>query len=295
MSTAIRLSRVLAVSTLALAATFAWAVPSPKDVEAAVQAGEFRQAESMLREVIREKPANARARYELGQVLAREGRAAEAREALLEAQRLDPSLKFATSPQRFQELLDKLAQASRVSSPGTGASAAPAASSASSAPMTLPRPAQPAPSSGGGFPWAYVVIAGVVGLLVWRLATRARPASQGAGLGMGAGSYGAYGAQAPQAGVNPYGAPAAGGSGLGGAVLGGLAGAAAGYGLAKVLEGHRDETSSGGGGDMRSSGGSQHDGGFIPIDNPPDYGAFDAGTGGNDSWDSGGASSDDSW
>ena len=93
----------------------------------------------------------------------------------------------------------------------------------------------------------------------------------------------------------PYGAPAPGSGmgGVGGVVLGGLAGAAAGYGLAKVLEHGEDRPV-----EHHSSGLNDNSGGFTPIDNPPDYGSFDAGSGSSDSWDSGGGgggSDDNNW
>ena len=40
-------------------ASLALALPSPKDIESAVNAGNLSQAESMLREVIQEKPQSA--------------------------------------------------------------------------------------------------------------------------------------------------------------------------------------------------------------------------------------------
>ena len=68
-----RLQRMLLALTLALAAGWALALPSPKDIEAAVGAGQLPQAEAMLREVLQTKPQSAKAHYELGQVLARQG------------------------------------------------------------------------------------------------------------------------------------------------------------------------------------------------------------------------------
>ena len=72
----------LLLGSLLCLSTWALALPSPKDIEASVQAGQFDRAESQLREVLREKPSSARAQYELGQVLAREGRYLEAEQAL---------------------------------------------------------------------------------------------------------------------------------------------------------------------------------------------------------------------
>ena len=73
---------------MALAAAAALALPTPKDIESAVNAGHLTQAESMLREVIQEKPQSAKAHYELGQVLARETRYADAHTELKKAKEL---------------------------------------------------------------------------------------------------------------------------------------------------------------------------------------------------------------
>ena len=55
----------LAAALMSLCA-LAWALPTPQDIEAAVNSGKLAQAESMLREVIKEKPNSAKAHYELG-------------------------------------------------------------------------------------------------------------------------------------------------------------------------------------------------------------------------------------
>ena len=59
-------------------ASLVLALPTPKDIEAAVAAGRYTQAESMLREVLQDKPQSAKAHYELGQVLAQLQRYKEA-------------------------------------------------------------------------------------------------------------------------------------------------------------------------------------------------------------------------
>jgi tetratricopeptide (TPR) repeat protein len=254
---------------LIVAASVAFALPAPKDISAAVNAGHLPQAEAMLQEVIKEKPGSAKAHYELGQVLAREGRKIEARQELLEAQRLDPSLKFAKDPLRFNELLNRM----------TAATPAPAAKMAE--PIAQPVVTAPTPPS---FPWGYVMLGGGALLLVgWMVrrksavspmmpagATSSGSAMTGAPTGYAAGSY------------NP---PPAAGSGVGGAAIGGIAGLAAGYGLAKVLENGTPAHAA-----------EKVNSGFVPIDQPAqeDYGSFDAGSG--DSWDSDDSSSGaDSW
>ena len=78
-----------------------------------------------------------------------------------------------------------------------------------------------------------------------------------------------------------------------GAVVGGLAGVAAGYALSKALEGDHHTTPS----SAATPAGGNGNGGYVPFDAPaqPDLGTFDAGSGSDwDSADSGGGS-DDSW
>jgi len=277
------MKRVISSLILVLASSLAFALPTPKDIKSSVDAGNYSQAESQLREVIKEKPGSAKAHYELGQVLAREGRAEDARQELLDAQRLEPSLKFASDPKHFTDLLGKLP--TQTASHGGSAS-----------PLAV-QPAAPA----AGFPWGYVLAGGGILLLVWFMMRRVVAsgpsplAARPAGPAMpGGAAYGGPGYGQPYG--QPYGGPMAGsGSGVGGAVLGGLAGMAAGYGLAKVLE-HGDEGSGRG---QSAASAASNDNGYIPIasGSDTDYGSFDAGSGSSDSWDDGGSSSDsdDSW
>ena len=62
------MKRAAIVAILILAASVAFALHSPKDISTAVNSGHLTQAESMLHEVIQEKPASAKAHYEFGQV-----------------------------------------------------------------------------------------------------------------------------------------------------------------------------------------------------------------------------------
>ena len=100
------LLRLLFVLMLVMSAGWALALPSPKDIEAAVGAGQLPQAETMLREVLQAKPQSAKAHYELGQVLARQGKYMEAQQALDQAKSIDPALKFASSPEAFSKTYD---------------------------------------------------------------------------------------------------------------------------------------------------------------------------------------------
>ena len=326
-----RLQRMLLALTLALAAGLALALPSPKEIEAAVGAGQLPQAETMLREVLQAKPQSAKAHYELGQVLARQGKYFEAQQALDQAKTIDPTLKFATSPEAFAKTYDTVHAQVR----GTPSAASPKSAVATpAAPVASPAPASPAPS--GGFNLMYVWI-GVAGLVVLGLVLRrraaaapavatpgatayagmppaAQPAYNGAAMATGgiigsglspaqaaAPAQRGFGAQyAPQAPAPahypPAAAPAAGGMGaMGGAVLGGVAGLAAGYALSKAMEGGASHPNPGASSNAANP--SQDSAGYVPFDNPsrPDMGAFDAGAGG-DSWDvSQAAPEDDEW
>ncbi|BDU55262.1 tetratricopeptide repeat protein [Limnohabitans sp. TEGF004] len=299
-----RLLKSVVAGALVLSATLALALPTPKDIEAAVAAGQYTQAESMLREVLQDKPQSAKAHYELGQVLAHEHRYKEAQTELQKAKDIDPSLKFATSPDKFNTVLTKvndLAAAPTSSvvmepsvAPGTHAAAKVAPESA---------------ASGGSSPLTYVwlAIAGLVVLGLWlrrSAANATNNASQTAyapvatPMGTPPAPRG-FGAQftpnAAPAGYAPqgYAQPNSGGSTMTGAVVGGLAGVAAGYALSKAFEGDHQTAAPTSAGASSSAG----NGGYVPFDTPaqPDLGAFDAGSGSDwDSADSGGGS-DDSW
>lgn len=268
------MKKILVAALSLLLSSLALALPAPSEIEAAVNAGHLSQAEGMVREVIREKPASAKAHYELGQILAREGRNAEARNELLEAQRLDPALKFVSDPKHFRELLSKI--------PGETAKA-PVRSSAGERAA-----AQPSAQGGASFPVLWVLIGGGVLLLAWSI-TRRRTVAQvpplgaaAAGSGMAGGNTAGY---APAA--SPAQAPGS-GAGVGSALLGGAAGLAAGYGLAKLLEDRE-------GGSVAGAHPAHER--ADPVEaakSPADFGAFDPGTG--DSWDDGSsAGGDDSW
>jgi hypothetical protein len=262
-------------------AVAAWALPTPHDIDVAVKSGNLAQAETLLREVLRDKPGSAKAHYELGQVLAREGRYLEARDALLQAQRLDASLKFASSPEQFERVLGLVSKS--IPQPSSTANAAPV-----SAAVPVPAPAEPAHA----FPLGAVMIGvGTLALLGWWLRRSAARSSTATGAFQPAGrapwaSAGSAGTvQMPQAYPPASGA----GSSVAGAVVGGLAGVAAGYALSKALEGDHSR-----GGDVASQDSPR--GGYVPFDAPSqtDWGGFDAGPA--DSWDAGGsADSGEDW
>lgn len=275
------MKRLALALTLVVFSSLSMALPSPKDITSAVNAGRLPEAERMLREVIAEKPKSAKAHYELGQVLAREGRKIEALQSLESARSLDPTLAFAADPQRFRDLVSRLTPPSvttQASSPGYAAANANGVGRQRNATTT-------------SFPWGYVLIGGgVVVLLVVLMRRRSQEAMIAAGGNTATYSPGAF-SGAPQ-GIpqgGPTGAPAGfgrSGSGIGGAVLGGVAGLAAGYGLSRLLDGNSSSESA-----ARSE--SRQD--LTPIERPvqEDFGSFDEGAG--TSWDSDAGSGDDSW
>ena len=293
------LFRVLLLGLMVGASSLVLALPTPKDIEASVQAGQFERAETQLREVIKARPTSAKVHYELGQVLARQGRFIKAEQSLNEARNLEPSLKFTSSAQQFNDLLAKV----------TAKTAAPAktpAVAAQVAPVTpmATMPSRPEPST----PWGLILLgaAGValVVVLVRRSAAAKAapvvsypmaPVPETRGFGQ------AYTPGAPQASPYPqnnaagYPAGAMGGSGstVRGAVVGGIAGLAAGYALSRVMEGTQGHD----GATPHGASGLQDDGyrAINSAPSQPDLGAFDAGRGG-DSWDnSADSSGGDDW
>ena len=293
----------LLIGGLLCLSTWALALPSPKDIEASVQAGQFDRAESQLREVLREKPSSARAHYELGQVLAREGRYIEAEQALRQAQKLEPSLKFTSSAQQFNDLLSRLEAKTRAPSlkidpPSSPANPAQDSPSVRQHLATFQSQAQPAAS----LPWGWLLLGGgvLVALALWmrRAATVQRVPASPAPSPLEAQGFGRSYNPAP-AYPGPYPGVPAGttttGNGMGstmtGAVVGGIAGMAAGYALSKVLEGDHHEVP------QPQSSGTKAGTGFTPIDEmpaQPDFASFDSGNGSGDGWDNADAGGDDS-
>ena len=293
-----RLLKSVVAGALVLSATLAMALPTPKDIEAAVAAGHYTQAETMLREVLQDKPQSAKAHYELGQVLAHEQRYRDAQTELQKAKDIDPTLKFATSPEKFNTVFTKVSELA--AAPSSSVVMAPSVATGTHAATQ----AAPAPSSSGSsLTYVWLAIAGlvVVGLWLRRSAAANANTASYAPVATPMGTPPAprgFGAQftpnAPQGGYAPQGyAQPTGGSTMTGAVVGGLAGVAAGYALSKALEGDHHTSAPSSAGASSSSG----NGGYVPFDTPaaPDVGSFDAGSG--DSWDDASSSSggDDSW
>jgi tetratricopeptide (TPR) repeat protein len=279
---------------LLLGASWALALPSPKEIESAVNAGQYTQAESMLREVLQEKPQSAKAHYELGQVLAHVQRYKEAQTELHKARDIDPSLKFANSPEKFNTVLTKVNELA--AAPSSSVVMAPSVAPSTHAATQVTPAAAPAVNSGSfslTYVWLGIAALVVLGLWLRRSAaantmagTPVTPAPVQRGFGAQYTPNAAPSGYAPQG----YAQPNTGGSTMAGAVVGGLAGVAAGYALSKALEGEHSTPAP-------SSSPTAGQGGYVPFDAPaqPDLGTFDAGSGSD--WDSPDTSSgsDDSW
>ena len=281
------------------------ALPTPHDIEDAVAKGQLAQAEHMLREVLAEKPRSARAQYELAQVLAREGQHGQALEAIRAARVLEPDLHFAQSPEKFQQLervLERQAregQATLTAGTGAGALASPAS-------PALPAPlATPATPSTPAWLWPALLSAGfaLAVLALWR--HMAAPVAVAAPSplspvsepprGFGA-AYDPRGPAAPSP-YNPMGTTPApsGGSSVAGAVVGGLAGVAAGYALSRALDGHESAAHSVGGLASPRALDPMDDVGLVRGTDPgvEELGRFDGGSG--NGWDSDAGTDSDSW
>ena len=253
----------LAAVVLSFGAGAYAAEPTLHEVYQAAEAGNYRQAQSMMDQVLRDHPNSAKAHFVEAQLLAKQGQLASARSELSIAQRLEPGLPFA-SPRAVQELEGYLS-----GSPGSGQPA---------------RHALPSPA-GSGFPWGTLLIgAGLIALIVFavsRLRRRSAYTPQPAGAT-------AYGGAAP---VQTYPAgSAAPTGGLGSGILGGLAtGAAVGAGVVagealmhRVFDGHRVEAPL-----------ADSQAGLLDESRPQDdMGGDDFGVSDASSWDDGGGGSD---
>ena len=78
-----------------------------EDIDRAIQAGQYANAQALIKEVIRNHPDNAGAYFRMGQIFASEDKYPEAKEQLNKANTLDPSLRF-TAPGKFQELYNEI-------------------------------------------------------------------------------------------------------------------------------------------------------------------------------------------
>jgi len=261
--------RLLAFLLLSLAAASAYAVPTVEDVQHAVHRADYAAAQSMLHEVIAAQPENARAHYMLSELLAHDGKLAEAKKEAALAQKLDPAIHF-TTPARFKEYLSEL----------DGGGVRPI-----TARRNVETPIAPPPRSGGGSSVMWILLLLIGGGVVLMLMRR-RPNDVPPGYG----GYANTGGVPPGNGPYPPGYPGAGyppgygqppGSGMGGRVAAGLGGIAAGMVAEHLIEEALDRHH----GNANAADFSDRS---LPPSNPLEDRPIDFGTGNNDWSDSSG-------
>ena len=260
------------LASLAMAAGHALAAdPTTHEVYQAAEAGDYRQAQAMMDQVLRDHPNSAKAHFVEAELLAKQDRLSEAQRELGMAERLDPSLAFA-KPRALQELKARLTPTNTVREPAA------------------------VPATAGGFRWGpLLLLLGAVALVVVAIrAFRSRPqyAPQGQAAGYGGGV----------AAAQPYGmggmGPVQPAGGMGSGILGGLAtGAAVGAGVVagealmhRVLDGgHRSDDG------LNSL--ANADIGPMPSMGEPQYdmGGDDFGVNDGSSWDDSSGGGGDDW
>lgn len=261
-----RLLAMLAFVAMGLVSATAFALPSVTEVQAEVQKGNYAQAEVLMRDVVAAKPGSAKAHYVYAEILAHNKRFEFALQEARLAQQLDPALSF-TQPDKFRSFEQLLEREQRAATSAGGTSAG----------TVAPAPRAAAPQRSSGIPgWVWGAGFAVIAVLLWRMFSARRNAQQmtPAYSGMQTGGYG------------PNYSPMGGGTGSGmlGTGLAAAGGFAAGMLAEKLLDGHRDGSS--------SSASHASDGGLSPgyFDNGAadelSSRSVDFGSGGD--WDSGG-------
>ncbi|MDE2600104.1 MAG: tetratricopeptide repeat protein [Rhodocyclaceae bacterium] len=203
------LSLLVCAIAIALHSTGALAADaSLHQVYEAAQSGDYKTAQGMMDQVLRDHPNSAKAHFVEAELLAKQGQLSRSETELRTAEKLDPSQSFA-KPAAVQELKNLLATPVHAALPAARVSA----------------PAAP------GIPWG-MIMAGLalVGAIVFFL--RSRSQANQTYVPAGASGY----ASGPYGGTPQYGptgpAPMGGAPGMGSTILGGLAtGAAVGAGM----------------------------------------------------------------
>jgi hypothetical protein len=247
------------------------AEPTLSEVYQAAQAGHLQEAEAMMTQVLNAHPDSAKAHFVKAEILAKEGRIAEARVEFSNAERLQPNLLFA-KPVAIDMLKRKLGLISQSTS------------------VTTPQQSgEQSGISNTSLIWGILI---VVAIVVWFIVrSRTRPAYPNAN------NYGANPA-APNGGYGPgYYPPQGGvqGGGIGSGIVGGLAtGAAVGAGIVagEVLM-HRMLDDNHPNDNHLNTGNYVPDTNQHPTDNF-DMGGNDFGVTDNSSWDDSSSDNNDS-
>ena len=183
------MKRILVALTLMAASALTWALPTESQVQAELQNGRGAQAESMMSEVVAAKPGSAKAHYVYAEILAHNGKFAQAGDEARSAQRIDPAISF-TQPEKFRAFEQLLARQQQQPRPATRSgggndpfgNVAPATTSA----QQPSRNNSASSPSGGGIPgWVWPVGLAAVGFFLWRGFSRSRNAGAANGPGYG--------------------------------------------------------------------------------------------------------------
>jgi tetratricopeptide (TPR) repeat protein len=256
-------------------ATVAQAVeePSLHEVYAAAEAGRYSDAQAMMDKVLQDHPNSAKAHFVEAELLAKQGRIANASAELSTAESLAPGLPFA-KPESVQKLKQRIAGMRNTMT-------------------STPMMQTPAASVNSGVSWGALLLGGgLIGALIYfaRALMMRRNASVYAGSSGGVTTGPGY--AGPVVGSNNGTMSPSGGSGLGSSIMGGLAtGAAVGAGMVagEALVHHLMD-------------GNRHDNPSVltPQNDsytPDDMGGSDFGVNDSSSWDdsSGGGSGGDDW
>src|SRR3982750_3218963 len=143
------MKKLIACVALATLSALVWALPTLQQVEAQVRQGNYTQAESMMREVVAARPDSARAHYIYAEILAHDGKLAQAVDEARAARTIDPDVKF-TDPEKFRTFEAALL---RAQNPAARTSPAPSPfESRGQAPAAPGAPGAPGPPYGAGYP-----------------------------------------------------------------------------------------------------------------------------------------------
>jgi hypothetical protein len=251
--------------------------PTLHQVYEAAQAGNMADAQRMMDKVLADHPNSSKAHFVEAELLARQGRYAQAQSELATAERLEPGLP-GEKPQAVSDLRARISQARASGSPVQG--------------MV---PVQPVRA---GIPWGMILIVlAVVAFIVF--VARAMGRRNAVVYGPGGAPLGGFGPGQP---MQPYGGYPAGpmgggmGGGLGSGIIGGLAtGAALGAGVVageELMHHLTDRGSSDYVPPLRDAQSGDNMGGA-------DFGVRDAGSwddsSSGSSWDSGSSGGGDDW
>ena len=274
-----RLSLVVLLAGFVFAGTSLAAAPSLHEVYQAAEAGRLNEAQAMMTQVLREHPNSAKAHFVEAELLAKQGKLADAAAEFATAERLAPGLPFAE-----QQAVDSLRR--QIASPSASARQPSRAHGALASPA-------------GQFPLGLLLAgAALIAAVVFfarRMSQRnasVSPAGGGAAYGTDFGSGAPLRASGTGGAMAPMGPAATGATGMGSGILGGLAsGAALGAGIVAGEALMRRFTNDG----RHDADQSVAPASFDWDASANDMGGKDFGVSDDGSWDDGASGGGDDW